>query len=100
MKNMEVRSQRSEISDKRQHPAVDSLRSISSIALVAVLACATLVPGRAFVFAQKPQAAPATPQTGTVPSQVDYGRLAVLAAAQVTEFDVNGLKVLVKRRAG
>ncbi|HVS83056.1 MAG TPA: pitrilysin family protein [Pyrinomonadaceae bacterium] len=98
---MEVRSQRSEVNDKRERSVFDRLRGISSLALVAVLAFATLVPGRAaFVFAQKPQAAPATQQPGTVPAQVDYARLAAAAAAQVTEFDVNGLKVLVKRREG
>lgn len=101
MKNIEVRSQRSAINDRRERYVFDRLRGISSLALVAVLALATLVPVRAaFVFAQKPQAVPATPQAGTVPPQVDYGRLAAAAAAQVTEFDVNGLKVLVKRREG
>ncbi|HSP63890.1 MAG TPA: insulinase family protein, partial [Pyrinomonadaceae bacterium] len=100
MKNIEVRSQRSEVNDKRERSVFDRLRSISSLALVTVLALAALVPGRAFVFAQKPQAAPAAQQPGTVPAQVDYGRLAAAAAAQVTEFDVNGLKVLVKRREG
>ena len=80
----------------------DRLRSISSLVLLAVLALATLIPGRAaFVFAQRPQAASATQQPATtVPAQVDYGRLAAAAAAQVTEFEVNGLKVLVKRREG
>src|SRR5712692_8656501 len=66
---------------RRERSVFDRLRSISSLALVTVLALAALVPGRAaLVFAQRPQAA--------------------AAAAQVTEFDVNGLKVLVKRREG
>jgi zinc protease len=101
MKNIEVRSQRSEVGDQWERSVFDRLPGISSLALVALVALATLVPGRAaFIFAQKPQAAPATPQPGTVPAQVDYARLAAAAAAQVTEFDVNGLKVLVKRREG
>src|SRR5260370_3295023 len=65
-----------------------------------VLALGAVLAGRAaLVFAQRPQAASAA-QQATVPAQVDYGRLAAAAAAQVTEFDVNGLKVLVKRREG
>src|SRR5260370_11978674 len=85
---------------RRERSVFDRLRSISAIALVAVLALAALIPGRAvLVFAQRPQAASAA-QQATVPAQVDYGRLAAAAAAQVTEFDVNGLKVLVKRREG
>ncbi len=85
---------------RRERSVFDRLRSISSLALVTVLALAALVPGRAaLVFAQRPQAASAA-QQATVPAQVDYGRLAAAAAAQVTEFDVNGLKVLVKRREG
>src|SRR6266852_1647426 len=85
---------------RRERSVFDRLRAISSLALVAVLALAALIPGRAaLVFAQRPQAASAA-QQATVPAQVDYGRLAAAAAAQVTEFDVNGLKVLVKRREG
>src|SRR5712692_3788577 len=85
---------------RRERSVFDRLRSISSLALVTVLALAALVPGRAaLVFAQRPQAASAA-QQATVPAQVDYGRLAAAAAAQVSEFDVNGLKVLVKRREG
>src|SRR6266852_2409022 len=85
---------------RRERSVFDRLRAISSLALVAVLALAALIPGRAaLVFAQRPQAASAA-QQATVPAQVDYGRLAAAAAAQVTEFDVNGLRVLVKRREG
>lgn len=80
----------------RKRCGFDRLRSVSALALAAALACATLVPGRrAIVLAQKPQTAPSTQ-----PPQVDYSRLAAAAAALVTEFDVNGLKVLVKRREG
>src|SRR5260370_25774677 len=82
---------------RRERSVFDRLRSISSLALVAVLALAALIPGRAvLVFAQRPQAASAA-QQATVPAQVDYGRLAAAAAAQVTQFDVNGLEILVKR---
>src|SRR5260370_37359465 len=85
---------------RRERSVFDRLRSISAIALVAVLALAALIPGRAAsVFAQRPQAASAA-QQARVPAQVDYGRLAAAAAAQGTEFDVNGLKVLGKRREG
>src|SRR5437773_11667682 len=102
MKTIEVRSQKSEVSDKRrERPVFDRLRGISSLALVAVLALAALSLGRAaFVLGQKPQAARATQQPGGVPAQVDYGRLAAAAAAQVTEFGVNGLNVTVQRRDG
>ena len=74
-------------------------RSVSTIALVAVLLCATLTPG-AFVLAQRPQPTPGTQTPKTDAGQVDHSRLAAAAAALVTEFDVNGLKVLVKRREG
>ena len=75
-------------------------RPILSLALVAVLACATLVPvTETIVSAQAPNP-PATQTPTTQSGQVDFGRLASSAAALVTEFDVNGLKVLVKRREG
>ena len=75
MKNIEARSRKSEVNDRRERPVFDRLRGISSLALVGALAFATLVPGRAaFVFAQKPQVVPATPQAGTVPAQIDYSR--------------------------
>jgi len=95
MKNTEVRSQRSEVSHKQERCVFGRLRSISSLTLVAVLVCATLAPGWSFTFAQKPQPAPPTQ-----PPQLDYNLLAAAAAALVSEFDVNGLKVLVKRREG
>jgi predicted Zn-dependent peptidase len=76
--------------------------------LVASLAFATLVPqGTAFVFArdaaklkaaQRERSWQQTPKTEA--GQVDDRRLAAAAAALVTEFDINGLKVLVKRREG
>ena len=88
-------------SSQLKRSVFDRLRSISSLALVAALACATLIPVRsALVSAQKPQTAPATQTPRTESGQVDHSRLAAAAAAQVTEFDVNGLKVLVKRREG
>ncbi|HYJ46116.1 MAG TPA: insulinase family protein, partial [Pyrinomonadaceae bacterium] len=69
---------------------------------------ATFASGTSCVFAQsteKPKVAQAeqaskqSPQTDT--SQVEAERRAAAAAAALdTEFDVNGLKVLVKRRAG
>src|SRR5712691_9010700 len=101
MRKTESSRQEAVGSSQRKRSLFDRLRSISSIALVAVLALATLVPGRsAFVFAQNPQTAPSTQPPATGPAQVDYGRLAAAAAALVTEFDVNGLKVLVKKREG
>src|SRR5258708_36918124 len=100
MRRIEVSSQQSRIDDQRERSVFGRLRGISSVALVVALAFTTLVPGRTVFVAPRSQAAPATQQPGTVPPQVDYGRLAAAAAAQVTEFDVNGLKVLVKRREG
>jgi zinc protease len=100
MRKIEASSQQSESDDQRERSVFDRLRGISSLALVVVLASAALVPGRTAFVARRPQAGLATQQPGTVPPQVDYGRLAAMAAAQVTEFDVNGLKILVKRREG
>src|SRR5713226_890572 len=89
-------------SNRRKRFVFDHLRSISSLALVAVLACMTLAPGKAaFVAPQpQPQPAPVVQAPKTESSQVDHSRPAAAAAALVTEFDVNGLKVLVKRREG
>ena len=49
--------------------------------------------------AQQEQASKQSPQTDASQSEAER-RAATAAAALVTEFDVNGLKVLVKRRAG
>jgi predicted Zn-dependent peptidase len=85
------------------------VRSAFSFVLAALIAFSTLsAGGRASVFAQgteKPKvtqeekASKQAPKTDA--GQVEAERRATeAAAALVTEFDVNGLKVLVKRRAG
>jgi zinc protease len=85
------------------------LRSSLSFALVALFMLTTISVGNtAAIFAQvgvKPKAAQAeqaskqSPQTDASQAEAER-RAAAAAAALVTEFDVNGLKVLVKKRVG
>lgn len=87
----------------------DLERSVVALFLVAVLIVAALFSsGPSIALAQgaeKPKttqeekASREAPQTDASQSEAER-RAAVSAAALVTEFDVNGLKVLVKRRAG
>src|SRR5919205_1074136 len=74
-------------------------KQISSwvLALTLVLSVATCTP-QFLVHAQNAQQGKPTQPVGPEPDKVKA--VADKAAALVTEFDVNGLKVLVKRRAG
>jgi zinc protease len=84
------------------------LSSVLSLILIALLALTASLNGASNVFAQgmeKPkvtqaeQASKQSPQTDVSQTEAER-RAAAASAALVTEFDVNGLKVLVKRRAG
>lgn len=87
----------------------DLERAVVALFLAVVLAVGALVssgPAPAFAqaagkpkVAQQEKASNEAPQTEASQSETER-RAAVSAAALVTEFDVNGLKVLVKRRAG
>jgi predicted Zn-dependent peptidase len=109
MRKIVVSGQWSVVSKKRLNSGSEFLRSALSLVLVALFALAALVSGStASVFAQSMEKPKATqeekaskqaPQADT--AQLDAERHAAASAASlVTEFDVNGLKVLVKRRAG
>jgi zinc protease len=95
---------------RRKYEGSGFLGSAFSFVLAALVALSTLsAGGRASVFAQgsteKPKvtqeerASKQAPKTDVAQAEAER-RAAESAAALVTEFDVNGLKVLVKRRAG
>jgi predicted Zn-dependent peptidase len=94
---------------ERANFSCDLERLVVALFLTAVLvvaACFSSSPATAFAqgaekpkITQKEQASQEAPQTEASQSEAER-RAAVSAAALVTEFDVNGLKVLVKRRTG
>ncbi|MDT5121292.1 MAG: zinc protease [Acidobacteriota bacterium] len=109
MRKEVVGGQWSVVSEGRVKSGFSFLRSGLSFALVVWLSLAAVIPGGALrVFAQsveKPKvaqeekASKQSPQTDAAQAEAER-RAAAASAALVTEFDVNGLKVLVKRRAG
>ncbi|HEX8845370.1 MAG TPA: pitrilysin family protein [Pyrinomonadaceae bacterium] len=109
MKKEVVSGQWSVVSGGRLNSGFGFVRSVLSFVLAAVLASGALFSGVGVrVLAQNLEKPPVTqeekaskqaPQADA--SQVEAEkRAAAAAAALVTEFDVNGLKVLIKRRAG
>src|SRR3954468_19594507 len=107
MRKAVVSGQWSVVSRRLENSGSGFVRSALSFVLAALLlASATLTGGRAFAQStQKPKAAQAeqaskqSPQTNATQTEAER-RAAAASEALVTEFDVNGLKVLVKKRAG
>jgi zinc protease len=102
MRKTVVSGQRSAVSERRTDSGSEFMRSVLSLVLIA--AFALISGGAASLRAQnveKPSVAP-TGQAAKQAPKVDEAQSDAerRAAALVTEFDVNGLKVLVKRRVG
>ncbi|HEY0380346.1 MAG TPA: pitrilysin family protein [Pyrinomonadaceae bacterium] len=103
MRRTVVSGQWSVVSEEKAGSGFDVVRWVFSIVLVALLALASGGAGAA--LAQDSPAKPTpTPTQAEQPSKAETGAQADAAerraASLVTEFDVNGMKVLVKRREG
>jgi zinc protease len=101
MRRTVVGGRRSAVSEEKAGPGFNFMMSVFSLVLVALLALAS--GGAGAVLAQGNAEKPKVTQAEQ-PSQAATGAQADAAerraAALVTEFDVNGMKVLVKRREG
>jgi zinc protease len=102
MRKTVVSSQRSVVSEKRADSGSDFVRSLFSILLIALFALgAGGVAGVSAQSIEKPKVTQAEQASKQAPpADAEQSSAERRAAALVTEFDVNGLKVLVKRRAG